>query len=111
AHRDGRRVEHRRRMGRPVRQRDGGGGRMSRLATLLAGLTLLSCSSAAESPPVDDSPADGVELPDGRVFTRRALLEDVAACVTARTAELATLTASFRAAAEAAEGDPAALGD
>ena len=82
---------------------------MTRLAGLLVGLTLLSCSSGGDSPPADDDTTDGVVLPDGRTFTRRALLEDVAACVTTRTAELAATTAALRDATASAEADPAAL--
>lgn len=84
---------------------------MTRLAGLLLGIALLSCSSGGESPPVDDDAADGVVLPDGRTFTRRALLEDVASCVTTRTAELATTTAALRDATAAAGADPSALED
>lgn len=76
------------------------------LALAAAVATVAACSSSETSPPPDDTSADGVELPDGRVFTRAALLEDVALCIGAQTTDLAGATATLRAAVRAAEADP-----
>jgi predicted lipoprotein len=73
------------------------------VAATIATSVVAACTSGSAETKPDDDPSDGFELPDGRIFTRAALLEDIGQCIASQTAELGVATATLRDAAAAAE--------
>lgn len=75
----------------------------------LAVVGALSCGDDGTAPPSEGRAGDGAELPDGTIFTRRALLEAVGACVLDNTRAFETTAQALDAAAAAAALDPTKL--
>jgi uncharacterized protein len=66
------------------------------------------CSSEAPLGGDDTLPGEGVELPSGEVFTRRALLDSAASCIESKLGELAQRSAAFELVTADAFDDPSA---
>lgn len=82
-------------------------------AGMIAGVALVAygCSDGPAETVPEDRPGEGVELPDGTIFTRRALLEAVGTCVLSNARTFEERAAALDAAAAAAATDPTKLED